>query len=200
MRGMCPRYSPGTEVPGPLPLSRFQERKTNARRERERGRAGMRVGRSGKSLNDLFHPHHVCWFYLGIFFFFSVNIITRQCVFSFLSGEMKDVCNRRQNDEVSFFIPPSPFFLSTRNTAREQPNPDVTEVPAAPHSPPAPSVLPGPGWDSWDWQPGNQLRHPQGDLRTRHHRDTGSLHPSGQTSHVRAPPPMVRPKHVAWHH
>lgn len=31
----------------------------------------------------------------GFFFFFSVNIITWQCVFSFLLGEMKDICNQR---------------------------------------------------------------------------------------------------------
>lgn len=41
------------------------------------------------------------------FFFFSVNIITGQCVFSFLSGGMKDVCNQRDKMTRLFW-----FFFS----------------------------------------------------------------------------------------
>lgn len=37
-------------------------------------------------------------------FFFSVNIITGQCVFSFLSGGMKDVCNQRDKMTRLFWL------------------------------------------------------------------------------------------------
>lgn len=46
-----------------------------------------------KSLNDPLYPVVSVDFTQEFFFFLSANIITRQGVFSFLSGEMKDVCN-----------------------------------------------------------------------------------------------------------
>lgn len=51
-------------------------------------------------------------------FFFSVNIITWHCVFSLLSGEMKDVCNQR--DKMTRLFKKKKIVFGARNTSRKK--------------------------------------------------------------------------------
>lgn len=113
--GECPlAIHPARLRTGPSPPLRFQERKAN-KMPRSSKCAGCWQGvrcRVCKEAAEWSILSRLCLLILRrdffFFFFFSVNIITWRCVFSFVSGEMKDVCNQTGKMTRIF----SPFSLS----------------------------------------------------------------------------------------